>query len=111
MGKPGAIEWSNLVDSAHVRFEVEKLARCGTVHPVSAAALLIQPLILEFPHAHSKMCRNSFHILQRVSRSHRFATVRATDAVAFFPHFMLHRGGEFVQFFWGIFFKPCENSS
>jgi len=87
MGKSCTVSGPYFINGAHIGTQIQELAGCFLIQPVSVATpLLPQPFLLKSLFAHLQVGRNSFDILFCISGTHGFTAFAALQTVWFIPN-------------------------
>ena len=98
MREPGAVCRPDLVDTALIVLQVEKLAGLGPVQPVAVFfSFLTEIILFEFFGCLSQVRGDSPYVFQSECGGHRLATVRATKAIRFSPNLGFEAADKHIQ--------------
>ena len=105
MGEARAILGAYGIDATHVGLQVKELTGLLHIHPV-ARGVLIQVFLLKLIHRQANVRRDPDQILRGVGGTHGFATVGTTEAIRFFPNFLIDHRGHLVQSLGRVIAEP-----
>jgi hypothetical protein len=107
MREAGTIQRTDLIDTTHIGLQIKELTGLLNIQIV-ANIILIQVFFLELIGCHFKMSRDPPDVFRCVGRAHRFAAIRAAEAICFVPYLFVNLDRPFIERFRGLLTQTCE---